>query len=217
MKLSKKIVTIATIISTCVVSLLLILLLFGTKLFGDSNLKMLITFVSLGIGGFFAINSMNMLGKNKVIGLISLGLIIASVVLILLSTWISLGNEVYAKIMFSLGLLSVLFNIIVSSSLNLGRNKMIWQILVYIVVAITDLIATLSIFGVIDLGEVIPWFLTLIILSIFGVIILKVFSKKTLSDMIETEKDIVKISKKEYDMLLEKASKYDEIISNQKD
>ena len=41
---------------------------------------MLITFVSLGIGGFFAINSMNMLGKNKVIGLISLGLIIASVV-----------------------------------------------------------------------------------------------------------------------------------------
>lgn len=215
MKLAKKITTISTIVATCIMSLLLILLIFDVKVFGEANGNMIISFATLAIGGFFAINSLNMLSKNKVIAWISLGLILASVVLIIFSAWLSLGDGVLLNVTLALGLLSVLFNIIVSSGLDLGRSKMIWQVIVYIVVAITDLISTLAIFGVIKLGDILPWFLTLIVLSVVGVIILKVLAKKVVSDLIDSNKDMVKISKEEYEMLLSKASKYDELMKNE--
>ena len=53
----------------------------------------------------------------------------------------------------------------------------------------------------------------LLILSVFGVIILKILSKKMISDIVEENKDIVKISKTEYQMLVEKAKKYDELVA----
>lgn len=217
MKLLKKLTSIVTILSTFLVSLLLIMLIFDVKMFGANNSKMLITFATLSIGGFFAINSLNMFSKNKMISFISLGLIIASVVLIIFSTWIKVEGDMYFKITVSLGLLSVLFNIIVSSGLDLGKTKLVWQIAVYLIVGLTDLITTLAIFGVINLLYIIPWFLTLIILSIVGVIILKVLAKKVVSDIIEDNKNMIKISKEEYNRLLEKASKYDELIKNKQD
>ena len=213
MKLAKKITTIGTIVATAITGLMLILLLFKVKLFGDVNTDMLLTMATLGIGGFFAINSMNMLSKNKIIGWVSLGLILASVVLIVLATWISFDNETYPRVTFALGLLSVLFNIIVSSGLSLGKTKMVWQVLVYIVVGITDIVATLLIFGALQLDDIGMFFLMLLILSVFGVIILKILSKKMISDIVEDNKDMVKISKTEYQMLVEKAKKYDELVA----
>ncbi len=213
MKLAKKITTIGTIVATAITGLMLILLLFKVKLFGDVNTDMLLTMATLGIGGFFAINSMNMLSKNKIIGWLSLGLILASVVLIVLATWISFNNETYPRVTFALGLLSVLFNIIVSSGLSLGKTKMLWQVLVYIVVGITDIVATLLIFGALQLDDIGIFFLMLLILSIFGVIILKILSKKMIADIVEDNKDMVKISKTEYQMLVEKAKKYDDLVA----
>lgn len=213
MKLAKKITTIGTIVATAITGLMLILLLFKVKLFGDVNTDMLLTMATMGIGGFFAINSMNMLSKNKIIGWVSLGLILASVVLIVLATWISFDNETYPRVTFALGLLSVLFNIIVSSGLSLGKTKMVWQVLVYIVVGITDIVATLLIFGALQLDDIGMFFLMLLILSVFGVIILKILSKKMIADIVEDNKDMVKISKTEYQMLVEKAKKYDELVA----
>lgn len=214
MKLAKKITTIGTIVATAITGLMLILLLFEVKLFGESNGDVLLTMATLGIGGFFAINSMNMISKNKVIGLVSLGLILASVVLIVLAAWINFDNELYMKVTLALGFVSVLFNIIVSSGLSLGRTKMVWQILVYIIVGVTDILASLIIFGVLELDSVGMLFLMFLILSIFGVIILKTLSKKVISDLVEESKDMVKISKTEYEMLVEKAKKYDELIAS---
>lgn len=213
MKFAKKIISIGTIIATAITGLILIMLLFDVTMFGKSNGDVLMAMATLGIGGFFAINSLNMVSKNKIIGWVSLALISASVFLILLTIWISFESDMYFKVTVSLGLLSVLFNIIVSSGLSLGKTKLIWQVLVYLVVGVTDLIATLAIFGLVDLAPIIPFFLMLIIISIIGVIILKVLAKKAVSDMIEVEKDMVKISKQEYQALLEKAKKYDEIVS----
>jgi hypothetical protein len=78
-----------------------------------------------------------MLSKNKIIGLVSLGLIVSSVFLILLSVWISVESDTYLKVTLALGLLSVLFNIIVSSGLSLGKSKLVVQIIVYLVVFVT--------------------------------------------------------------------------------
>lgn len=214
MKRAKKIIAISTIVSTVLTSILLILLIFDVKIFGDYNGDVIITFACLGIGGFFAINSMNMLSKNRIIGWVSLGLILSSIVLIIFSTWLGAGYGILLKITLALGLLSVLFSIIVSSGLDLGNTKLVYQIIVYVVVFITDLIATLAIFGAIKLLDIIAWFLTLIILSIVGVIILKVFAKKAIFDIIENSKDLIKISKSEYLELKEKAKKYDEFMKN---
>ena len=76
------------------------------------------------------------------------------------------------------------------------------------------MLATLGIFGAIDLGKIIAWFMTLIILSIVGVVILKVFAKKGVSDAVENDKNYVKITKEEYAMLVDKASKYDKLMAN---
>ena len=211
----KKLLTIFTISSTCLVSLLLILLLFEVKIFGDFNGSVLITFACFGIGGFFAINSLNMIDKNKIIAYVSLGLICLSVFLIILSTWITFESGIYSDITISLGFLSVLFNVIVSSSLDLGKKWFPIQIAVFAVVGLFDLITTLALFGVLKLGDFILIYIALIIVMIVGIIILKVLAKKNVSDMLVASKNKVVISKDEYEMLLEKSKKYDQFVISQ--
>ena len=212
MKIAKKSLMIGTIVATGIASLLLILLIFDINIFGNGFLSVLITFASLSIGGFFAINSLNMVAKNKIIGWISVGLISASVFLIILSSWVDLSGIVL-DITLSIGLLSVLFNIIVSSGLELGKKKLSIQIIVYVLVAITDVIATLGILGAIKISSILEIFLVLIILSVVGVVVLKILGKKLVADTTEESKDTIRISKAEYDLLVEKAKMYDSIIS----
>ncbi|MGN0961087.1 MAG: hypothetical protein ACI4PF_02670 [Christensenellales bacterium] len=213
MEKAKKLVTILTIITTSIASLLLIMLLFSFKPFGDSNGNVIITFACLAVGGFFTINSLNMLERNKVLGWISFSLIVLSVLLIILTTWVKFDNSFINNFVIVLGLLSVLFTIIVSSGLELGRTKLVIQIIVYIVVGVTCIFFSLMIFGVIDLLDKLIWLVSLIILSVLGIIILKVLAKKTVNDYIKQDKDMVRISKEEYQMLVEKSAKYDELMS----
>ena len=212
---TRKILSIVTIAFTAIVSLLLIMWLFGLDLLGSLKLNIYVTLGSIAVGGFFAINSLNMIMKNKTIGWVSFGLITGAVFLIILSVWLNLENKLLLNFTLSLGLLSVLFNIIVSSGLDLGRTHLVWQIIVYVIVAITDLVATLGIFGIINLLSILAYFVTLIILSLVGIIILKVFAKRKVTNTIIEERNMVKITKEEYAMLIEKAKKYDELMSNQ--
>lgn len=213
MEKTKKIVTISTIVATCITSILLIMLLFELNLLGEANGNVIITFACLAVGGFFTINSLNMLERNKVIGWLSLGLIVASVVLIVLTSWLTLESDIVNKATIVLGVLSVLFNIIVSSGLELGKSKLALQIIVYLVVGATCIFFTLILFAVLDITSVLVWFVAMIILSILGVVVLKVIAKKAVNDLMKLDKDMVRISKQEYQMLLEKAKKYDELVS----
>ena len=213
MEKTKKILTISTIVATCLTSLLLILALFKVNVLGEKNWSMIITLACLTVGGFFVINSLNMVDRNAMLGWVSLGMIAVSVFLIILSTWVSIQGNLFIRITSSLGLLSVLFNIIVSAGLDLGRSNLVIQIIVFLIVGVTDIIATLGIFGAINLAKIILVFITLIILSIVGVIVLKVLAKKRMGDLLKQEKDMVKISKQEYEVLIDKAKKYDEMIS----
>ena len=212
---TRKILSIVTIAFTVIVSLLLIMWLFGLDLLGDLKLQLYVTLGSIAVGGFFAINSLNMIMKNKTIGWVSFGLITGAVLLIILSVWLKLESSTLLNFTLSLGLLSVLFNIIVSSGLDLGKTHLVWQIIVYVIVAITDIVSTLGIFGVINLLSILAYFVTLIILSLVGIIILKVFAKRKVTNAIIEEKNMVKITKEEYALLIEKAKKYDELMSHQ--
>lgn len=213
MEKSRKILSIVTIVSAVIISGLLILLLFGVNFLGKYASSVYFTFGSLAVGGFFAINSLNMIMKNKILGWISFSLIAGSVLLIILSSWLNFDNKIYVNIMISLGLLSVLFNIIVASGLDLGKSYLAVQIPVYIVAGIADLITSLIIFGALDLSNMFALFLAVVIVTIVGIIVLKVLAKKNVSGSIQNEKGMVKISKEEYDLLVEKANKYDQLMA----
>ncbi len=213
MEKARKILSITTIVSAVIISGLLILLLFGVNFLGDYASSVYFTFGSLAVGGFFAINSLNMIMKNKVLGWISFSLIAGSVLLIILSSWLNFDNKIYANIMISLGLLSVLFNIIVASGLDLGKSYLAIQIPVYIVAGIADLITSLIIFSALDLSKMFALFLAVIIVTIVGIVVLKVLAKKNVSGNIQNDKDMIKISRKQYDLLVEKAKKYDQLMA----
>ena len=215
MEKTRKILSIVTIVFTALLSLLLIFWLFGLDLLGDNKLKVFLTLGSLAVGGFFAINSLNMTIKNKTLGWVSFGLITGAVFLIILTSWLNVKNNTVSNITITLGLLSVLFNIIVSSGLDLGKSHLAIQIIVYIIVGILDVFATLLIFGVLDISKVWAWLVTLILVALVGVIVLKVLAKRIIAGALIEEDSMVKVSKKEYAMLIEKAKLYDELIAKQ--
>lgn len=215
MEKTRKILSIVTIVFTALLSLLLIFWLFGLDLLGDNKLKVFLTLGSLAVGGFFAINSLNMTIKNKTLGWVSFGLITGAVFLIILTSWLNVKNNTVSNITITLGLLSVLFNIIVSSGLDLGKSHLAIQIIVYIIVGILDVFATLLIFGVLDISKVWAWLVTLILVALVGVIVLKVLAKRIIAGALIEDDSMVKVSKKEYAMLIEKAKLYDELIAKQ--
>ena len=215
MEKSRKILSIVTIVFTVLLSLFLILWLFGLDLLGGNKLKVYLTLGSLAVGGFFAINSLNMTIKNKTLGWVSFGLITGAVFLIILTSWLNIKNSTVSNITITLGLLSVLFNIIVSSGLDLGKSQLAIQIIVYIIVGILDVFATLLIFGVLDISKVWAWLVTLILVSIVGVIVLKVLAKRRVAGALIEDDSVVKVPKKEYAMLIEKARLYDELVAKQ--
>ncbi len=215
MEKTRKILSIITIVFTALLSLLLIFWLFGLDLLGDNKLKVFLTLGSLAVGGFFAINSLNMTIKNKTLGWVSFGLITGAVFLIILTSWLNVKNNTVSNITITLGLISVLFNIIVSSGLDLGKSHLAIQIIVYIIVGILDVFATLLIFGVLDISKVWAWLVTLILVALVGVIVLKVLAKRIIAGALIEDDSMVKVSKKEYAMLIEKARLYDELVAKQ--
>ncbi len=153
--------------------------------------------------------------KNKTLGWVSFGLITGAVFLIILTSWLNVKNNTLINVTITLGLLSVLFNIIVSSGLELGKSQLAIQIVVYVIVGILDIFATLLIFGVLDISKVWAWLVTLILVSIVGVIVLKVIAKRKVAGALIEDDSMVKVSKNEYVMLVEKAKLYDELIAKQ--
>ena len=153
--------------------------------------------------------------KNKTLGWVSFGLITGAVFLIILTSWLNVKNNTVSNITITLGLISVLFNIIVSSGLDLGKSHLAIQIIVYIIVGILDVFATLLIFGVLDISKVWAWLVTLILVSLVGVIVLKVLAKRVIAGALIEDDSMVKVSKKEYAMLIEKARLYDELVAKQ--
>lgn len=215
MEKTRKILSIVTIVFTALLSLFLIFWLFGLDLLGDNKVKVFLTLGSLAVGGFFAINSLNMTIKNKTLGWVSFGLITGAVFLIILTSWLNVKNNTVSNITITLGLVSVLFNIIVSSGLDLGKSHLAIQIIVYIIVGVLDVFATLLIFGVLDISKVWAWLVTLILVALVGVIVLKVLAKRIIAGALIEDDSMVKVSKKEYAMLIEKAKLYDELIAKQ--
>ena len=196
----KKAVSIVTIIAFVAAAIYLICLLL--KIFDTLNADILITLASLALGGFFAINSLNIMSKNRILGIVSLVLVLVAVVFVIIMAWANVTTLLNVTIVFAL--LSITFNIIVSTYLDLGRTHFVPQIILYVLSVILDLLFILLIFGVIG-GTFLTISIILLIIDFVGFIILKVLNKKQVNQT--TDPNMITISKLEYDMLKEKGAK----------
>ena len=203
----KKAVSIVTIIAFIATAIYLICWILN--IFDEFNLALFLTFACLALGGFFAINSVNIMSKNRILGIVSLVLVLTAVVLVIIMAWANVTTLLNVTIVFAL--LSITFNIIVSTYLDLGRTHFVPQIILYVLSVILDLLFILLIFGVIG-GTFLTISIILLIIDFVGFIILKVLNKKQVNQT--TDPNMITISKLEYDMLKEKAEKYDELMKN---
>lgn len=206
----KKGLTIVTLTGLAISVLLLILSVLGSSFLAAERLNLLITSATITAGGFFAITSVNLLNYNKKIAYVSLSLISLSVLLIIIQTWSTTLGDIYSYITFTVAILSVLFNTISSTVLKLQKRYLAVQIIVYILQIIFIMITLLLIYGVLKFDGVFELFLVALILSLAGVIVLAVLSRKNVVG--NNDDQLVKISKQEYLLLLEKAKKYDEMV-----
>lgn len=206
----KKFVTISTIVCFCITACLLITGIFGVSIFEGVISKILITFACLAVYGYFAINAINLHNKNKVLSWISISLMGLSVLGILIYIYFGIEVEIFGRIVFTIALVSVLFNIVVNNALNFGKNLLALQIVIYVIIFACITLAVLTIFEV-GLSETInKIMISLIVLSVVGVIVLGVLNKKLATNGIENDK--ITITKAEYNTLLFKANEYDELI-----
>lgn len=201
----KKAVSIVTIIAFIATAIYLIFWILN--IFDEFNLALFLTFACLALGGFFAINSVNIMSKNRILGIVSLVLVLTAVVLVIIMAWANVTTLLNVTIVFAL--LSITFNIIVSTYLDLGRTHFVPQIILYVLSVILDLLFILLIFGVIG-GTFLTISIILLIIDFVGFIILKVLNKKQVNQT--TDPNMITISKQEYNTLKEKAEKYDNLM-----
>lgn len=201
----KKAVSIVTIIAFIATAIYLIFWILN--IFDKFNLALFLTFACLALGGFFAINSVNIMSKNRILGIVSLVLVLTAVVLVIIMAWANVTTLLNVTIVFAL--LSITFNIIVSTYLDLGRTHFVPQIILYVLSVILDLLFILLIFGVIG-GTFLTISIILLIIDFVGFIILKVLNKKQVNQT--ADPNMITISKLEYNTLKEKAEKYDNLM-----
>ena len=147
MKIAKKTLMYTSLVALAVCIILLIGSLFGLNTFEGALLKLLETFATIAVAGFFAINALTMTEKNKIIGFVCAGLLGFLSLLLIIIFWANIPWGVFQKLVFVLTIATVLFNIIVNLNLKLDKNLLVLQIITYILIGIIDIILTMVIFG----------------------------------------------------------------------
>ena len=149
MKTVKKVLSISSIISVCAVVLMLIMAIFGASIFTGVGLKLLLSFATIALGSALALTATGNLEKHKTVTIIALALIVICSLFGFVIYWAAIKLvSPFGKFTAILGIITILFNIIVSLNLRLGKQKLALQTITYILIIIIDIILTLLIYGV---------------------------------------------------------------------
>lgn len=153
----KKGLTISSIVSLVVAVGFLIGAIFGLNIAKNPVFSIMITFAILCIACVLAINSLTLIEEKQVMSIIDLSFICALTLLSIILLWkqVEITNIAF-KIDIILALFTVLFNIVVSYKLKLGKNLIVLQIITYVFVIAIDVLITIIILGI-DLFKI-NWF-----------------------------------------------------------
>lgn len=199
----KKKFSLFTIIFVVISALIAILALFGAFKLTGAIADLLFTCLTLSVAGLLTLNSCTMLERKNKLAIVSLSLIAASALLVIIALWSNVASsDLYMDITLTICILSVCFNLITSNILKLQKRYLYIQIAAYVcfMVIAGYLIAASWGTDIFDKGSKI--FILFLILSLLGMGILAVLSKKQPADQTDSNQDYIRISKKEYEELL---------------
>ena len=168
MKLTKRILLITSLSTLAVSCLMLILAIFGIKVFDGVPLRVLLSMSTLAVGGGIAISELNVTEKRKVLGFVGLGFLSLSVLLALISFCTPLFQvETYNKVLGVVALFSVLMAIIISLNTKMEKRLMPLQIVTYVAISSVVAILILLVCGVnvFEIDAVSKIFLVLCVVS----------------------------------------------------
>lgn len=211
----KKLLTWTALIGVALTALLGILMIFSVIEFKDYS-RVFFSCITIAIGFSFALSSYNLyVDKKTLLPFISLILIFASIILIILSFYIGSNSEVFVKITVTIGIVSVLFTIIVENTLKLGERYFALQIGVYILIVYLLVIILLALWSIWSGFNTFFWVVAIV--GISGLIALRVLSKKEVHAELSDEEEYVRISKKEYEYLLNRSKLLDELTAKEEE
>lgn len=182
MENTKKILMISSLSCLAVSCLMLILAVFGVQVFDGILLRILLIVSTFAIACGLAIGELSVIQKNKILGYVSIGLLGVSVLfaLIIFCSSILQSGGVFVKITGTFSLLSILFIIIISNYIKLGKSMLGLQIPTYISLILLDLFLILLVCGVsmFEIKGMLETFIILIILNVGLLIATSVIASK---------------------------------------
>lgn len=214
----KKKISLATILCIVISALIAILALFNILTLEGTILDLLFTFLTLTVAGILTLNSCEMLERKNKMAIISFSLITLSTFLVILCYWTSFDNStIFMNTTVVISVLSICFNIISSNILKMRNSYQLIQIISYISYSIVALYIIGAFLKIIKLsGPNLKIFILFIILSFLAMCILAVLSKKRVTENIPNT-EYVKIARSEYEELLEKKARLEELLNNKND
>lgn len=218
--LTKKILTIISIVTVSISVLFLILGIFGVNVFQGTLLNLLLSFATIAVATALAINSIGLMNKNKIIAIIATTLLGICSIFALIIYWSNIQTPIwFNKLTILLGIASVFFNIIVSFTINFGKHFKALQWITYSLIIVLDIILTLIVLDV-DVFSL-PMFwegFAVVCLVVFALICTMLILGKKIrennSNQEEVLNEYVKVLKSEYEELKRKANEYDKLMKN---
>ncbi len=200
-------ISLSTLAISC---LLLILSVFGVKVFEGVLFRILLISSTLAVACGLAINELNVIRRKKILGLVGLGLLGLSVLfaLIIFCSNLLMQYNIFNQITSIIAISSVLFIVIIALYSKFGKRMLPLQIITYICLIILDILLSLLIAGVklFEINGILELFIVLIIISVGLLIASSVISSKiknTTTSNVNDKDAKITILKSEYDALKE--------------
>ncbi|MBE5734917.1 MAG: hypothetical protein E7361_00475 [Clostridiales bacterium] len=214
----KKILTICTICFIAIPILILICAIFGLDVFTGTTLYIILSLATLAISGVFCINALNMYNKNKTISIISISLLLISSLLAIIIYWSNFTTTLaFNNFTIILAMTTILFCIIISLHLRLGKQLLPLQITTYVIVIIIDVLITINIcfFEIIAINGINQIFWTMCLVALALLCTTAILSKKSISTD-STNTKYIKITVEEYNALKSKISELEKKLNKDK-
>lgn len=207
----KKKISLITLVCIIASAFIAILALFNALKLRGAVLDLLFTLLTLSVAGILTLNSCTMVEKKNKLAIASLGLIGASAILVIVSLWTSLSSKgIYAEITLTACILSVCFNLITANVLKLHKKYLFIQTTIYLCFAAFSGLLISASWGPNIFDKATKTFILFLILSLLGIGILAVITKRQAACETPTS-DYIKISKEEYAELLATKEKYEKL------
>lgn len=220
----RKGLTISSIVTLVVAVGMLIGAIFGLKVFQGTLLKVLLTFSILCAGSTLYLNAVDIYSKKRILSIIDMALLGVLIILGLIIVWT--GTELlstFGKITAILSLATILFNIIISNYLKLGKSQKVLQIITYVLIIVLDILLTLIICGVklFELGWFWKVFAVICLVTFILLVTLTILSKKVKPEQVISVKPKLKdgyieVEKVVYDALIAKVEKLEKELEKLK-